>query len=336
MKLDLYEILGEKKEGTKLYSPICGELLLTDVTPNGVFCKQPKMEEHNFVFMDDGHLKNYGRWNDHGECLLFPSSGMRDWKKFCWKRGDVVTDRERGITAMFDGWASEYYNDFNTIYSYEAEDTSYNEDVVYPTHGFEKVSDGDRLRFIAYLEKEYHGKFNAETMEIEKSLEPKNGDFICFVDEDSDRHYAIFKSRDDRWLKYHASVSPNGTWFNCNSAFGTTFNGRENIFRLRLATEVEKQVLLSSLEKNGKKWNTEKLCIEDLPKKVMSKVLFKPFDKVLVRCAEGVWSPTFFSRYDMKSKWAYVTVDFSNWEQCIPYSEKTAHLVGTTEDYIEE
>ena len=340
MELDLYEVLGSKPKGTRVYSPLCGELLLKEVTPNGVFCGQPdRMEdEYNLVFMSDGHLKNYGKWNDYGECMLFPSSGMRDWYKFCWKRGDVVTDIDRGITAIFDGWANDGYTEFNTIYSYEAEDSSYNEECIYSTDAFEKVSDGDRLRFIAYLEKEYHGKFNADTSEIEKTFEPKNGDFICFVDEDSERHYAIFKSMDNQWLKYHAFVDPNGTWFNCNSAFGRTFNERENIFRLRLATATETIKLLSSLAKHGKRWNAEKLCVEELQNTKKNEVQFKPFDKVLARGnGDDFWTADFFS---------YVTTDFSNnmelyvcvgdsYYQCIPY-EGNESLLGTTEPYNKE
>lgn len=34
----------------------------------------------------------------------------------------------------------------------------------------------------------------------------------------------------------------------------------------RFATEEEKKLLLDALEKDGKKWNAEKLCIEDIPK----------------------------------------------------------------------
>lgn len=91
MELDLFDILSKKEEGTRLYSPICGDLLLHNVSLNGVFCKQPGVKtEKNFVFMSDGHLKNYGEWADRGECLLFPNKEMRDWEKYCWKRGDVV------------------------------------------------------------------------------------------------------------------------------------------------------------------------------------------------------------------------------------------------------
>lgn len=65
MELDLFDILSEKEEGTRLYSPICGDLLLHNVSLNGVFCKQPGVKtEKNFVFMSDGHLKNYGEWVD--------------------------------------------------------------------------------------------------------------------------------------------------------------------------------------------------------------------------------------------------------------------------------
>jgi len=45
----------------------------------------------------------------------------------------------------------------------------------------------------------------------------------------------------------------------------------------------------------------------------------KPFDKVLVRVDDDrLWVATLFSHIEM-------------WEQQIPYNDKTAHLVGTTE-----
>lgn len=224
---------------------------------------------------------------------------------------------------------------FNTIYSYEAEDTSYNEDVIYPTDRFTKMSDGDRLRFIAYLEKEYHGKFNADTLEIEKPFEPKNGDFICFVDEDSERHFAIFKSMDNHWLKYHAIVDSNGTWFNLNSAFKRTFNERENILSLRLATETGTVKLLSSLAKHVKRWNSEKLCVEDIVENVSLKTQLKPFEKVLGRDADDdTWQADLFSYIVQEGNDdpLFKCVGHNYW-QCIPYNANTAHLLGTSESY---
>lgn len=81
---------------------------------------------------------------------------------------------------------------------------------------------------------------------------------------------------------------------------------------------------------NGK-YNPETLQVEP----VKPECPFKPFDKVLVRCGNGIWGATFFSRCDKESTWTYVGVDCNNWEQCIPYNERTAHLLGTTDPYTE-
>lgn len=65
---------------------------------------------------------------------------------------------------------------------------------------------------------------------------------------------------------------------------------------------------------------------------------FQPFDKVLVRDFDKqIWIPTFFGffRKDKDKKFSYVTVDGA-YKYCIPYSEKTKHLLGTTEPYTEE
>lgn len=79
------------------------------------------------------------------------------------------------------------------------------------------------------------------------------------------------------------------------------------------------------------KFNPDTLQVEP----VKPVCLFKPFDKVLVRCGNGIWGATFFSRCDKESTWTYVGVDCNNWEQCIPYNEHTAHLLGTADPYTE-
>ena len=53
----------------------------------------------------------------------------------------------------------------------------------------------------------------------------------------------------------------------------------------RYATEEEKQILLDALAKRGKRWNAEKLCIEDIP---VGK--FKKGDKVRIK--DGISSKT--------------------------------------------
>lgn len=56
---------------------------------------------------------------------------------------------------------------------------------------------------------------------------------------------------------------------------------------------------------------------------------FKPFDKVLTR--DGVsfpWRINIFSHYVPENDYPYVTIRSAS-KYCIPYNEKTAHLVGT-------
>ena len=90
------------------------------------------------------------------------------------------------------------------------------------------------------------------------------------------------------------------------------------------ANDEQKALFIAAAEKHyGGKYNPETLQVE--PK---TKCSFKPFDKVLVRCGNGIWGATFFSRRDNKSAWAYVGVDCNSWEQCIPY-EGNEHLLGT-------
>ena len=93
---------------------------------------------------------------------------------------------------------------------------------------------------------------------------------------------------------YKALVGP----FRCSSAeynsrYGVPFSSSS----FRFATKEEKQLLLDALEKDGKKWNAEKLCIEDIPQRK-----FKPGDKVKVKdgMLDKRWeSPYFMEGMDM-------------------------------------
>ena len=59
-----------------------------------------------------------------------------------------------------------------------------------------------------------------------------------------------------------------------NRGYGLHFSSPS----FRHTTKEEKQLLLDALEKDGKKWNAEKLCIEDIPQRK-----FKPGDKVKLK-----------------------------------------------------
>ena len=87
--LNLVEILKDCPEGTKLYSPVFGEVKFESINdiigPIIVTTNTGNAE----CFTADGKIytyykKMYNYYN--GECLLFPSKDQRDWSKFKIKK----------------------------------------------------------------------------------------------------------------------------------------------------------------------------------------------------------------------------------------------------------
>ena len=78
--LDLVEILKDCPIGMKLYSPLCGEVVLNSVDE---YCIDYPIEVNcdigQLTFTRDGRL--YDELPD-SECVLFPSKDQRDWSKF--------------------------------------------------------------------------------------------------------------------------------------------------------------------------------------------------------------------------------------------------------------
>lgn len=80
--INLCEILKDCPKGTKLYSPLFGEVAFCGIEENGVWPIRVKFHNDDLVveslFIKDGRHYNYL----HGECLLLPSKDQRDWSKF--------------------------------------------------------------------------------------------------------------------------------------------------------------------------------------------------------------------------------------------------------------
>ena len=75
--LNLVEILKDCPEGTKLYSPVFGEVefeSINDIIGPIIVTTNTGNAE---CFTADGKMHTY---ND--DCLLFPSKEQRDWSKF--------------------------------------------------------------------------------------------------------------------------------------------------------------------------------------------------------------------------------------------------------------
>lgn len=79
--INLVEILKDCPKGTKLYSPLFGEVEFLGIKKDTSFPIRIKCKSFKDSFREDFYRKD-GSYCYPGECLLFPSKNQRDWGKF--------------------------------------------------------------------------------------------------------------------------------------------------------------------------------------------------------------------------------------------------------------
>jgi hypothetical protein len=309
-KLNIAEILKDKPVELKLYSSTFGYIKFNGVHKDKVYFSSEDTNVHS--------VKSNGKMYDSGECIIFPSKKMRDWSKFAWKKGDVLTNSS-GFKVFFDKWVNEDYTKFLGKIKVLGDSHYYYYDTAY----YILASKKEALEFIKSVEEINNGKLNLKTLEIEKGQpEFKDGDIVV-AEEDNyyDKVIFIATIKDDIVSKALINVRYEDYEVHYNEyRFGHNRS-------LRLATEEEKQQLFDALAKEGKRWDIEKKQIVDLKLKWTP----KPFDKVVVRCGKAdKWSIDFFS-YKVSN--GYICTGDAWFGYCLPYNEETAHLLGTTDDW---
>ena len=299
-KINVVEILRDKPKYTKLYSSSCGKCKLEEVDD-----KSFKISFYNskFGFMNggEGYLDKNGKLYDDGECVVFPSKEMRDWRKFAWKKGDVLVNSS-GFKLFFDRWANDDYTRFFGKVNLLEDSFSYE------TEKYTLASKEETI----------------DTLEIEKP-EFKDGDIVFMKGIKSELFAncifilrSEYKDGDERAFYY--------AFYNADDKYTLDEYGNTKVhYSLRLATDSEKQQLFDALSKKGKRWDAEKKAIVDLKPKIE----LKPFDKVLVRDSESdKWRANLFG-YIGKDGYYYCV--YANWAYCIPYIGNES-LLGTTKD----
>ena len=309
--INIAEILKDKKNGLRLYSPIFGECAFCCVrNDTNDIC----VKKHNGVI----EYFNYeGLYFDLGEVMIFPSKSMRDWEKLSWKRGDVLIG-DCGFVCIFKEWASDDYTRFNGCYFDGMPNAQ--------TAKYSKLDNNTAYGYIRELEKRCCGVLNIKTLKIEKS-KFNDGD-IAFADYGNRQDVFIVSDKTDLSEGYSSFISLDLNSLTLSIGCRTTFF-KKDLCKLRLATKEEKKQLFSALEKEGKRWDSDKKAIVDLKPKVE----LKPFDKVLVRDGKDeIWEPAFFFRYlSQFSGYNYQTVGGEWRVYCIPYIGNES-LLGTTKD----
>mgnify|MGYP006327541241 CR=1 FL=1 len=311
-KINIAEILKDKKNGLRLYSPIFGEC---------AFCCVRKDTNDICVKKDNGvkeFFDSKGLYYNTGEVMLFPSKSMRDWEKLSWKRGDVLIS-DCGFVCIFKEWASDDYTRFNGCYFDGMPNAQ--------TDNYSKLDNNTAYGYIRKLEKRCGGVLNIKTLKIEKQPEFKDGDILSNHSTSLPKnHIFIFsKFNKNKDFEYHVALTASGeitiptshcAW--CNKDSGVKY-----------ATKEERQQLFDALAKEGKRWNSDKKAIVDLKPKWTP----KPFDNVITRVHnKAIWTANIFSHIDQHGK--YVTIGcISGYTYCLPYNDETAHLIGTTDEW---
>ena len=176
--INIAEILRGMPKGTKLYSPLFGEVTFVEVCDNRIFVLSTNNDGGKFSqsFLKDGsYHSNYSQ----SECLLFPSSQMRNWSKFAWKKGDVLVNGDRDVHIIFEKFTDNTYTAVRGKYYYyqgNGKNRYYpsreRADVVTEIFSIETES-AAQTSYINAIEKRFGGKFNRETLEVEKQSEFK-------------------------------------------------------------------------------------------------------------------------------------------------------------------
>lgn len=312
-KINIAEILKDKPRGTKLYSPIFGNLRYEDLVPD--------LGEFTIITSDNTSAKHSfwsdGRYNRHGEPLmLLPSKEMRDWEKFSWKKGDVLMAGIDNI-CIFDKWNNDEYTEFDAAFV----TPDYRSDVLKTKYWHKVIGVNVIRRYISKIERNNGGKLNLTTLEIEKAQpEFKDGDILCVIESSNNYHYIlIYEGQDDEHIYRYVTMLENNSLIIEKGSYFT----KPKDYSMRYTTEEEKQQLFGALAKEDKAWDAEKKEVVDLKPKWAP----KPFDKVVVRCGEAdKWSIDFFS-YKVSN--GYICTGDAWFGYCLPYNEETVKLIGT-------
>ena len=321
-ELNISEILKDKPKGTKLYTDAFGELSIEDI-----FAEDELGINLSTKDGDDLYFYNDGKYNVHGEPILFPSKEMRDWSKFAWKEGDILVNKDGDAHIIFAGFDDDTYETFNgNNYLWENEGSTmcfggYEDDL--QTSEFNKANKEDAQKYIHKIKKRLCGKLNHETLEIEKTQpEFKDGD-IAYADYGNKQAVFIVSGKTNLSEGYNSFIALDLRGLTLDMGCMSFF--KEDICKLRLATDEEKRQLFDALARSSKAWDAEKKQIINLKPKVE----LKPFDKVLVRDNEDdIWKVSLFG---YKDELYYRCDNGIPWIQCIPY-EGNEHLLNTTKD----
>lgn len=219
---NLVSILKHCPEGTKLYSPIYGEVTFIAISSiNNILGRVTKCDKETITVAFTCFGKLYCEFPD-SECVLFPSKDQRDWGKFRipTKKGDVI---------MFNGQVpclvtGDYSQDKKDWVCGLLEDDDFCTNIIHPSewcpcfYTFATKEVKDKL-FEAMDKAGY--TWDGET--LKKKLQFKPFEKVLARDTESDKWECTFYSHFDSRGRYH-HITTSGMFVMC-----IPFEGNEHL-----------------------------------------------------------------------------------------------------------
>lgn len=215
---NLANILKHCPEGTKLYSPVCGDCMLIGVDSEGIYpinvvpCSDTY---HSIIFTNEGKLS--AKFN--GECLLFPSENQRDWTTFRIpvERGDIMMFTDKSAVFMIDTIKDNY----TSTVAYVAEDSNFELNAKVCSN-YIPASEDMIIKLFEAIDKNGY-IWNGETL---KKKEPqfKPFDKVLVQSNKDPKWRCAFYSHFDSYGMYHHVIGDDGAYVKC-----IPFKGNEHL-----------------------------------------------------------------------------------------------------------
>ena len=297
--INIAELLKDVPKGWKLYSPLFGEVNFVGVDKQSAYpINVTDCKGNGKSFTEFGV---YFAEHPDAECLLFPSKDCRTWEG--WKTTDEpnfkVGDWIVGNEGIFK------ITQYEEEYGYYLTDTT-----------------GRVAHFVSpdYVESNFH---------LWTIDDAKDGDMLT-----DGKLIVIFNKFEEPSYKQHI-IAHIGLDL-CGRLQITEDTWQLGIDKAMPATKEQRDLLFAKIKEAGYEWDAEKKELRKIkPHYDISN--FQPFDKVLVRCGnDEEWMIEFYCKYDTlvhtspHRDYPFMGIGDS-YSQCVPFNDKTKHLLGTTD-----
>jgi len=256
---NIAKLLKDCPKGTKLYSPLFGEVELIGVNNDSTKIRVIYNQCFPKDFLSDGRYLDF----PDAECLLFPDE-RKTWEG--WKL--PVQPKFKVGTWITDGNITVQIEDIrNNSYIYS-------DGVLYSTRTVDKV---------------YH---------LWTIADSKDSDVLCTYEGGNPKIVFILRGKPEgncSVLSYYFYYNIMYPHFEPNAERGCLAPKRENV---KPATKEQRNLLFAKIKEAGYQWDTNKKELRKIqPHYDISN--FKPFDKVLIRDRNGLkWTADLFSYID--------------------------------------